>query len=113
MVDHEHSPSDKHFDLLFLPLLFETFYTIDCLFHIPAANMILIPRDDRYDLSWWERGNFSAIPAPPGLTSNYIDPPSKASWDIVTQAVCLIVTTLLVAMRNVYQDQGSEKSGLG
>ena len=61
--------------------------------------MTLIPRDDRYELPWWERGNFSAIPAPPGLSSNFIDPPSKASWDIVTQTVCLTTATALVAMR--------------
>ena len=61
--------------------------------------MILIPRDDRYELPWWERGNLSTIPAPLGLTSNFVNPPSKASWDIVTQAVCLTVATLLVTMR--------------
>ena len=61
--------------------------------------MILIPRDNRYELPWWERGNYSAIPPPLGLTSNFVNPPSKASWDIVTQAVCLTVATLLVAIR--------------
>ena len=61
--------------------------------------MMLVPRDDRYDVPWWERGNFSTIPPPPGLTSNYVDPPSKAIWGTVTTAVCLTVATLLVAMR--------------
>ena len=60
---------------------------------------MLLPRDDRYDVPWWERGNFSAIPPPPGLTSNYINPPSKAVWGTVTTSVCLTVATLLVAMR--------------
>ncbi|KAM0795178.1 hypothetical protein BDR22DRAFT_894428 [Usnea florida] len=60
---------------------------------------MLILRDDRYDVPWWERGNFSAIPPPPGLTSNYVNPPSKAVWGTVTTSVCLTVATLLVAMR--------------
>lgn len=61
--------------------------------------MILVLRDDRYELPWWERGNLSAIPPPPGFTSNFVNPPSKASWGIVTQALCLTLATLLVAMR--------------
>ena len=61
--------------------------------------MILRPRDNRDELPWWETGNLSAIEPPPGVTSNFVNPASKASWDIVTQAVCLTVATLLVAMR--------------
>lgn len=73
--------------------------------------MILIPRDDRYELPWWERGNLSAIPAPSGLTSNFIDPPSKAWLDIVTQSVCLTVATLLVAVRMYTKVKVLKKSG--
>lgn len=34
-----------------------------------------------------------------GITSNLFHPPSKASWDILTQAVYLTLATLLVATR--------------
>lgn len=61
--------------------------------------MFLLPRDDRDDIPWYDRGNISAVPAPPGVTSNFVNPPSKAYWDVVTQAVCLTIATLLVAMR--------------
>jgi len=61
--------------------------------------MALVARDGRYLVPWWERGNFSAIPPPPGVVSNFVDPPSQASWDAVTQAVCLTLATFLVAMR--------------
>lgn len=40
-----------------------------------------------------------SMPVPPGCTPNFSNPPSKASWDVVTQAVCLIFATLLGAMR--------------
>ena len=66
---------------------------------VQEKDIMLLPRDDRYDVPWWERGNFSAIPPPPGLTSNYVNPPSKAIWGTVTTSVCLTVATLLVAMR--------------
>ena len=61
--------------------------------------MFLGTRDDGQDLPWWEKGNLAALPAPPGLASNFVDPPSKASGDVVTQAVCLAFATLLVGMR--------------
>lgn len=66
---------------------------------LKAASMIILPRDGSYELPWWERGNLSTIPPPPGYTSNFLNPPSKASWDVVTQVVCLTLATLLVAMR--------------
>ena len=63
--------------------------------------MKLINRDDTsfWEIPWWERGNLSSIPAPPGFTSNFVDPPSLISWDVLTQGLCLTLATLLVAMR--------------
>ena len=57
-------------------------------------------------------GNLSAIPAPSGLTSNFINPPSKVVWDTVTQVVCLTVASLLVAMRMYTKIRVLRHSGL-
>lgn len=61
--------------------------------------MIFTPDNDKHGLPPWEIGNLSAIPPPSGLLSSFSNPPTKGQWDIVTQAVCLTVATLLVVMR--------------
>ena len=38
-------------------------------------------------------------PPPPGVTPNFVDPPNRAWWIYVTTALCLFVTTLVVALR--------------
>lgn len=40
-----------------------------------------------------------AIPPPPGVTPNIIDPPSQRSGNIALHTVCLTLATAAVAMR--------------
>lgn len=41
----------------------------------------------------------SALPPPPGQTSNFDNPESLAKWNVVCVAVCLSITTTLFALR--------------
>ena len=76
---------------------------------------MLIPRDDRYDVPWWERGNFSAVPPPTGLTSNFVNPPSKAKSDLgYCDNICVLDNCYSFGSNeNVHEIQGVEKSKLG
>ena len=53
------------------------------------------------DIGWHrKRGEiYPPCRLPLELASNFVNAPSEALWDILTQAVCLTVVTLLVAMR--------------
>ena len=40
-----------------------------------------------------------ALEPPPGVTPNFINPPSIAKYSVICQAVCLPTTTVFVALR--------------
>ena len=70
--------------------------------------MILIARDDGYELQLWGRGKYSAILAPWGLTENFVNSPDKASWDVVTQGYVHYYCDWFGGCEIVYEDQHAE-----
>lgn len=40
-----------------------------------------------------------AVPPPPGVTPNFVDPPSLRNYDYASKAICVFLTTSIVAMR--------------
>ena len=40
-----------------------------------------------------------ALPPPPGVIANFLDPVSIIKWDIVCVTVCVSVATILLALR--------------
>ena len=50
-------------------------------------------------LSWEQTGQLPTILPPPGVRPNFVNPVSLHQYNILTQAVCLSLTTIFVCMR--------------
>ena len=48
-------------------------------------------------LDEWLQG--PALDAPPGATTDFVNPPSLQKYDVLCQSICLAVTTLLILVR--------------
>ena len=90
------------FDLSLLPFRFVLSTRCTCQVFLRtctcAASVIIILDHDRYGLPLWERGIHLLYRFFSGLTPSFVNTPSIDPWDILTQAVCLTVATLLVAI---------------
>lgn len=58
-----------------------------------------VPKITTWDTPWFLRTNISAIPPPPGVIPNFVDPPTQIIYNHLTIGVCLPITTILVAIR--------------